>query len=125
MIGIQRRLQEIGATVTQNLIAWRVIERTAAILEYSIRHFQASTQVYTDGKWDKEKVQNLDDELLQIIGWLEEDWDRNRFVRDPGKDGYALGFWGHTLYWLKLAHGVHGRILADSVASTDTANVKP
>ncbi|MFC1739782.1 hypothetical protein ACFL1G_12160 [Planctomycetota bacterium] len=71
--------------------------------------------IYTDGKWDKDKVKDLDRELMRVIGWVEEDWDRNRFVNDPGKDGYALNFWGHTLYWLKMTHRVHEQILNGKV----------
>ena len=108
---IRNRLKEVGSSVTENKIAWQVIERSAAILQYSMEHFLASTEVYSDGKWDKEKVEALDKDCLKVIGWLEEDWDRNRFADDLGKDGIVLGSWGHVFYWFKQTHKVHQRIL--------------
>jgi hypothetical protein len=75
-----------------------------------MEHLLASCDVYTDGKWDKERVRALDQFCVQAINWIETDWDRNRFADDLGKDGMFYPE-QHLLYRLKMAHRFHQKIL--------------
>ena len=107
---IRQKLAETGTSVKRNRIAWNVIEQSAAILSYTMEHLLASCDVYTDGKWDKERIRALDQFCVQAITWIETDWDRNRFADDLGKDGMFYPE-QHLLYRLKMTHRFHQKIL--------------
>jgi len=107
---IRQQLTEIGTSIKKNRLAWDVIEQSVAILSYTVEHLSASCDVYTDGKWDKERIRALDQFCLQAITWIETDWDRNRFADDLGKDGMYYPE-QHLLYRLKMTHRFHQKIL--------------
>lgn len=107
---IRRQLTEIGTSVSENHLAWEVMEQSTAILSYTMEHLLASKDIYSGGKWNKELVRQLDKSCLQAVAWIEKDWDRNRFADDLGKDGIYYPE-QHLLYRLKMTHRFHQKIL--------------
>lgn len=112
---VQLKLVEIRPTVIRHEVEWRAFERSVHILAWSMEHLLESLTVHKDGQWDLARVAELDAECMQIIAWIEEDWDRNRFADDLGKDGISLGLYEHLLYWHKMIHRMHQHILKENL----------
>jgi hypothetical protein len=111
LAGIQTELSRIRGTIRKNTIAWEVIERSAAILGYTLEHLLASETLQGDGRLDAALLRSLDDRCLECIQWIEADWDRNRFADDPYKSD--LNRTGqHLLHRFHQMHAYHARLLA-------------
>jgi hypothetical protein len=107
---VRNELKRIGAGIAKNRHAWDAIERSAALLSYTMEHLLASRSVRADGKWNKKAIERLDQSCAEAITWVEEDWDRNRFPNDPNKDGIYLPD-QHLLFCFKQMHKFHQEIL--------------
>lgn len=103
-------LGRLDPGITRNREAWLAIVRSADILHYVLEHFLSSRKVRRDGQWDRARLASLDQRCVEAIGWIEADWDRNRFADDPYKQD--LNHTGqHLLDWFKRMHEFHQGVL--------------
>lgn len=106
-------LAKLRADVTANQIAWQALEQSVNIKAYVIEHFLFAARTSDGVPLDKERLRQLDQKCVQMIGWIEADWDRNRFPKDPAKDDiYHSG--QHLLHQFRKMHEHHIRMLADT-----------
>ena len=108
--GIQGEFSRMGKGIKNNREAWDAIERSAAILSYTMRHLLASSDVLKQGEGNRRLIQEMDRECVEAIRWIEEDWDRNRYADDPNKNGLYLPE-QHLLYRFKEMHEYHKHLL--------------
>lgn len=105
LTAIRALLATVGESVQRNRTEWLAYERSAAILQYSMEHLLAARDL------TPEALRALDARCAELIGYIVEDWDRNRFADDPGKDGRFLQV-QHLLYRFKQMHAFHQHLLA-------------
>jgi hypothetical protein len=110
--GIKGELKRRRSGIKTNHEAWNAIERSAAILEYAMKHLLASGEVRRKDKWNKDLIRELDRDCVQILNWIEEDWDRNRQPDDPNKNGLYLPG-QHLFFRFKQVHEFHDKILME------------
>lgn len=106
-----REMEGLGGTVTRNDGDWHTLERSARIVAYLLRRFEAAAGNTLE---QRRTLARLDRECVRIIGWIEEDWDRNRYADDPNKDGIHLPA-QHLLQRFKQMHAYH-KVLEGRVA---------
>lgn len=99
MDDIEFRLNALGLQITRNAGDWAAIEQTAAMLSHLYRRFAAARE----GTPDRTTIETLDRECLRIVGWIEDDWRRNRHPDDPNMDGLHLPH-HHLLHQFKEMH---------------------
>lgn len=109
---IKGELKRLRSGVKTNHEAWNAIERSASILEYTMKHLLASENVRKNDQWNKDLIRNLDRDCDQCIKWIEEDWDRNRYSDDPNKNGLYLPE-QHLFFRFKQMHEYHDKILME------------
>ena len=109
---INKDLKKMASGIQKNREAWDAIERSAKILRYVLEHVIASRSLKKNGEWNRELIRELDQKCVEAIGWIEEDWDRNRFPEDPNKNGIYVAN-QHLLYRFKQMHEFHEGILRD------------
>ena len=83
---VRHQLENIGKTVTRNRTEWDTMEKAVAITVYTLEHLYASRDIYANQRWNIQRVKELDEFCVQTIAWLEQDWDRNRFVEDRSEE---------------------------------------
>jgi|GEM_PF-3072864 len=104
---IRRSLSELGGGVSWNRTEWRCIERTAGIFDYLLRHFEAASDADFPSSGT---LAELDRGCVAIIGWIEEDWQRNRYADDPNLAGIYLPH-HHLLHQFRLMNRFHEVLL--------------
>jgi hypothetical protein len=107
---IKKDFSKIRKGIEKNREAWNAIERSAAILSYTMKHLLEAPDVQNQGDKTRQMIQELDRECVEAIRWIEEDWDRNRYSDDPNKNGLYLPE-QHLLYRFKEMHKYHKRLL--------------
>jgi hypothetical protein len=109
-------LTSVRPTITDNRAAWDALEHSVAILAYTIEHFLAAADLGGQVQGDANLLRKLDASCAEAIGWIEADWDRNRFADDPGKaDIHQTG--QHLMHRFRQMHLYHLQRLKDIVAS--------
>lgn len=112
-------LASIRPTVTDHKIAWDAYEHSVAILAFTIEHFLAAGTIGRDPRHDRKILREMDKTCAKALGWIEADWDRNRFADDPGKaDLHNTG--QHLLHRFRQMHAYLGQRLADPATSQPT-----
>jgi hypothetical protein len=109
---VRKELEAIDGTIPRERQAWEALLRSVRILDYVLEHFLASTEVRKDGAWNRELLQQLDARSVELIGWIEADWDRNRFADDPFKADLA-GTGQHLLDWFRKMNEYHRAVQAE------------
>lgn len=105
-------LANLRDDVTDNRIAWQALEHSVTIMAYTIEHFLAAADSGEGIPFEQDRLQRLDASCVKAIGWIEADWDRNRFGDDPGKaDIHKTG--QHLLHRFRQMHTYHVRLLAN------------
>ncbi len=99
-------LKEMEKTVSKNQWEWLSLIRSTELLKYSMEHLLASEGDLKDARLVKE----LDRRCLEYLGWIEADWDKNRFSDDPGKEGRFLRI-QHLYYRFRQMHEFHQQLL--------------
>lgn len=103
---VRRDLARLREGITQHEVEWRVLEDSAATLQYTMEHMLAAREL--DGNPDL--LRELSAECQRLIAIIEADWDRNRFADDPGKEGRFLAN-QHLLYRFKQMDAYHRELL--------------
>ncbi len=109
---IEDRLARVGKNVRKNRQSWITLERSTKILKYTLEHLMASLNVKSGDEINKELLESLDARCVEAIGWIEEDWNRNRYPDDPNKEGIFLPT-QHLLYRFKQMHDFHRTMPGD------------
>jgi len=103
-------LTRLGREVRRNREAWNTLQRSAAVLDYTLEHLQAAPEVQTDKGWNLDRIRALDEGCRRALGWIEEDWDRNRYADDPNKDGRFQPI-QHLFHRFSQMHAFHTSLL--------------
>lgn len=105
-------LARMRATVTGNHVAWDALTHSVNILACVLEHFLAAADLGRDAAQDVAIYRRLDRSCVAALGWIEADWDRNRFADDPGKaDVNRTG--QHLLDRFRRMHEFLGERLAE------------
>jgi len=113
LTSVEAELRKLTAGVRRNEVAWMTIIRSVATRAYTMRHLLAAPEVRSGDRWNVALVRELDAGCVQALGWIEEDWDRNRWPDDPNKDGAYMNV-QNLLYRFRQMHAFHQHILAES-----------
>jgi len=104
-------LGKIRGGVTRNAAAWDAYAQSVEIQAYTIRHLLAAGEIGGDARGEGALLRELDESCVRAMGYIEADWDRNRFADDPGKSDIH-GTNQHLLHRFRLMHEYHVRRLA-------------
>ncbi|MFH1499122.1 MAG: beta-N-acetylhexosaminidase, partial [Verrucomicrobiota bacterium] len=66
---IQETLSGLAGSVKANQVSWQVIERSAAVRAYTMRHLLAAPEVRKDGQWNKDVIKTLDKACVKCLAW--------------------------------------------------------
>jgi len=112
----RRLLAELRPTVRKNHLSWQAAERSAAILEYVLRHLLEAPIIDTANAEGRDRLRKLDERCVELMRWIESDWDRNRYADDPEK-GDASRTGQNLLHRFRRMHEYHRALLAGSVST--------
>ena len=110
LIALRAELDAMAPGVRRNHDAWHTIGRSADIVRYLLDRLDAAAD---PNPASPENVRDLDARCREIIGWIEEDWNRNRHPGDPNLDGIHLPQ-QHLLHHFRQMHRFHERLLAEN-----------
>ncbi len=110
---IREQLSVVGSTITKNGTDWMAIERSAAILQFTMEHLLAAPKTGSGSDSDRGLIGELDEKCKRMIDWIEEDWTRNRYSGDPNMDGMFLDN-QHLLHRFRSMHRFHQELLETS-----------
>ncbi len=110
--GILVDLAVAGEEAKQDRATWNTMQQSAAALGYLLQLLQAAATIQTEKGWDYGALRALDAKCVGVIGWIEKDWDRNRYADDPNKNGiHKPG--EHLLWRFRQMHAYHQKILEE------------
>ncbi len=101
-------LEAMTTDVKREHDAFFALLHSAEIIRYALRHLQDAEKAKAS---DDSAVQKLDLCCIKIIGWIEDDWEKNRFSDDPNREGIHLPN-QHLLHIFKQMHRYHQLLLA-------------
>lgn len=110
LVQAEQKLKRLTPSVRRNEVAWTTILQSVATRAYTMKHLLAAPQVQADGRWNVALLKELDAGCGAALGWIEADWDRNRFADDPNKNGVYKRE-QNLLYRFRQMHAFHERIL--------------
>ena len=101
-------LRSMTKDVKREHSAFLALIHSAEMIRYALDHFHAAAKAET---LDSSVVEKLDQRCIEIIGWIEDDWAKNRFSDDPNREGIHLPN-QHLLHIFKRMHNYHQKLLA-------------
>lgn len=107
---ISKELKSLDFSIMKNKEAWETMKRSVDVHIYTLDHLLAAPEIVPGNQKSEEIVRSLDERCIEAIGWIEEDWDRNRCPEDPNKDGLYLDN-QHLLYRFRKMHDFHRNLL--------------
>ncbi|MBX7244892.1 MAG: beta-N-acetylhexosaminidase [Candidatus Sumerlaeaceae bacterium] len=102
----RKELINCAPRVTRNDDAWHAVVQSADILDYLYARFDAANDPTLTAT---AKLRRLEMRCVEIIGWIEADWRRNRYDGDPNMDGLYLPD-QHLLHRFKKMQAYHRSI---------------
>jgi hypothetical protein len=103
LLEVRKELDAMERGVRREREAYRTIGRSADIVRYLLERLEAASDPQVTSP---AVMRKLDVRCVEIIGWIEEDWNRNRFAGDPNMDGLYLPG-QHLLNHFRQMHRFH------------------